>query len=197
MEKKSVLVVITLLVFLMAGCHCTSEVAKTSDPKTDYLKKIPHLANRIYVTKPDVTADNLCDELLNILATRNHMTVVVDKEKHSIITETKDVGHSTLQRMRFDIRDNGNGAQIMITTEWRSGSKAVGFAFPVAGFSLQENWAPTQWEKNRLGLAFAESAAVANDFKNSNVTYDIEASDLAWYNRKKEQKEPRQELAAF
>jgi hypothetical protein len=194
MEKKSVFVVFILLVFLTAGCRCVSEVAVTNNSKTDYLKKIPHLANRIYVTKQGVSADKMCDELLNILVSRNHLTVVVDREKHSIITETKDVGHATLQRMKFDIQDKDNGSELMITTEWKSGSKAVGFAFPVAGFSLQENWAPTQWEKNRLGIAFAESAAVANDFTNSTVTYNTEAADLAWYNRKKES---HVELAAY
>jgi hypothetical protein len=186
MKKKNVLIVMILSVFLIAGCKSVSKVSGTGDLNVDYLKKIPHLANRIYVKEQGVTADKMCDELLNILASRNHMTVLVDREKHYITTETKDVGHSTLQRMIISIEEKGDDSQMEIITQWRSGSKAVGFAYPVAGYALQEDWSPTQWEKNRLGIALAESAAVANEFKNGAVSYIIEQSDLAWYNRKKD-----------
>ena len=183
MKKNNIFALFILSVFLMAGCHSVSKVCETGDMNADYLKKIPHLANRIYVTEQGISADKMCDELLNILASRNHMTVLVDREKHYIATETKDVGNSTLQRMIISIKETGEDSQMEIITQWRSGSKAVGFAYPVAGYSLQEDWAHTQWEKNRLGIALAESAAIANEFKNGAVSYNIEESDLPWYNR--------------
>jgi hypothetical protein len=186
MKKKNILAVIILSVFFIAGCKSVSSVSETGDLKADYLKKIPHLANRIYVKEQGVSADKMCDELLNILASRNHMTVMVDRERHYITTDTKDVGNSTLQRMIISIKENGEDSEMEIITQWRSGSKAVGFAYPVAGYSLQEDWAHTQWEKNRLGIALAESAAIANEFKDGAVSYNIEQSDLAWYNRKRD-----------
>jgi hypothetical protein len=186
MKKKNFLTVIILSVFLITGCKSVSKVSGTGDLKADYLKKIPHLANRIYVNEQGVSADKMCDELLDILASKNHMTVLVDRERHYITTETKDVGHSTLQRMIISIKETGNDSQMEIITQWRSGSKAVGFAYPVASYSLQEDWANTQWEKNRLGIALAESAAIANEFKDGSVSYNIEQSELAWYNRKRE-----------
>jgi hypothetical protein len=192
MKKLRFIGVFTLFGFMMAGCDSVSLVSR--DLKTDYLKKIPHLANRIYVTTQSVPADDMFDELLNILLSENYMTVIVDKERHYITTETKDVGHSTLQRMTFSIQEKGNDSQLTITTEWKSGAKALGFAFPVTGFSLQENWSPTRWEKNRLGIAFAGSAAIANEFKDSSVSYNVDPSGLHWYNRKKEL---RMELASY
>jgi hypothetical protein len=186
MKKKTTFAVLIISAFLMAGCQTTSRVAHPGDLKAEISKKIPHLSNRIYVTKQGASADKAFDELLDILVMSNHMTLVVDKERHIITTDTKDVGHSTLQRMTFVIEDKGYDAQIKITTQWRSGANAVGFAFPVAGYSLQEDWAPTQWEKNRLGIAMAESNTIANKFEKAIVSYETDQSELAWYNKKRD-----------
>jgi adenine-specific DNA methylase len=88
--------------------------------------------------------------------------------------------------MTFEIQEKGDLAEIKITTQWRSGANAVGFAFPVAGYSLQENWAPTQWEKNRLGIAMTASNAIANKFDKAIVSYETYEPELAWYNRKRD-----------
>jgi outer membrane murein-binding lipoprotein Lpp len=183
MKKITVLALSVLFVFLMVGCQSTSKISELSIMNADYLKKIPHLANRIYVTKSGVSAEKMCEEVRNILISRNHMTIIFDKEKHLITTEAKDVGYATLQRMSFAIEDNGTDCQVVISTQWKSGSKAKGFAFPVTGYSLQPNWAMAQWEKNRLGIAMAESAAIAHDIDKGLVSYKIEPTDLAWYNR--------------
>jgi hypothetical protein len=186
MKKKIAFAVLIFSAFLMAGCHSISKVSETGDLKAEISKKIPHLSNRIYVTKQGASADKVFDELLDILILSNHMTLLVDRERHIVTTDTKDVGHSTLQRMTFVIEEKDNDAQIKITTQWRSGANAVGFAFPVAGYSLQEDWAPTQWEKNRLGIAMVESNAIANKFDKGIVSYETDQSELAWYNKKRD-----------
>ena len=185
MKKITVLFFTAAFVFVMAGCQSTSKISGSADLKADYLKNIPHLANRIYITKHNMSADKMCDELKNILISRDHMTVIFDKERRVITTETKDLGYSTLQRMTFTIKEKGADSQVSIITEWKSGSKAKGFVFPVAAYALQSNWAPVQWEKNRLGIAFTESAAIANEIVNGIVSYGIDQSDLPWYNRKR------------
>ncbi len=185
MKKKNAFIVLILSALLMTGCQTTSRVAHPGSLKAEISRKIPHLSNRIYVTMQDVSADQAFDELLNILAMSNHLTLVTDREKHIVLTDTKDVGHSTLQRMAFVIEEKGSDAQIKITTQWRSGANAVGFTFPVAGYSLQENWAKTQWEKNRLGIAMAESNAIANQFDKGIVAYRTDESELAWYNHQR------------
>jgi hypothetical protein len=186
MKKKTTFAVLIISALLMAGCHSISKVSQTGDLKTEISKKVPHLSNRIYVAQQGVSADKAFDELLDILVTTNHLTLVVDREKHTVLTDTKDVGHSTLQRMAFVIEEKGDEAQIKITTQWRSGANAVGFAFPVSGYSLQEDWAPTQWEKNRLGIAMAESNTIANKFDKGIVSYDTDQTELAWYNHKRD-----------
>jgi hypothetical protein len=186
MKKTTAFAALIISAFLMAGCHSISKVSETGDLRTEISKKIPHLSNRIYVTKQSVSADKAFDELLDILVLSNHLTLVVDRERHMVITDTKDVGHSTLQRMTFVIEEKSDDAQIKITTQWRSGANAVGFAFPVAGYSLQEDWAPTQWEKNRLGIAMAESNDIASKFDKGIVSYETDQSELAWYNKKRD-----------
>jgi hypothetical protein len=184
MKKINAIAALIISALLMTGCY-TSRVARPGNLKADLSKKIPHLSNRIYVTQQGITADQAFDELLDILVMTNNLTLVVDKEKHMVMTDTKDVGHSTLQRMTFVIEEKGNDAQVKITTQWRSGANAVGFAFPIAGYSLQEDWAATQWEKNRLGIAMAESNNIANKFDKAIVSYETDESQLAWYNRKR------------
>ncbi len=186
MKKKMTFAVFIISVFVMAGCQTTSKVSRLSDLNTEISKKVPHLSNRIYVTQQGVSADKAFDELLDILVMSNHLTLVVDRENHTVLTDTKDVGHSTLQRMAFVIEEKGDDAQIKITTQWRSGANAVGFAFPIAGYSLQEDWAPTQWEKNRLGIAMTESNTIANKFDKGIVSYETDQSELAWYNHKRD-----------
>jgi hypothetical protein len=185
MKKITVFVSILILISLSEGCRSSSKIYGSVGYNTDYLKKIPHLANRIYVKNQGVSADLLFDELSNILLSKNHMTLISDRQSHYIVTETSDAGNATLQRMSFTIEQFNNDSRIKIITEWKSGSKAIGFVFPVAGCSFQPNWLPAQWEKNRLGIAFAESAAIANEIKNGFVSYDIEPSDLPWYDRKR------------
>jgi hypothetical protein len=186
MKKKTTFAVLIISAFLMAGCHSISKISESGDFNAEISKKISHLSNRIYVTKQGVSADKVFDELLDILVLNNHMTLLTDRERHIVTTDTKDVGHSTLQRMTFVIEEKGDDAQIKITTQWRSGANAVGFAFPVAGYSLQEDWAPTQWEKNRLGIAMAESNDIASKFDKGIVSYETDQSELAWYNKKRD-----------
>lgn len=182
MRKFILLALILPFTLLLPGCKSVSKTSGLSILKSQH--KIPHLANRICVTKSGTSADKLCDELRSILISGNHKILIFDKENHCIKTDTKDVGDATLQRMTFMIQAKGNDCQVMITTQWKSGAKAVGFAFPVAGYSLEPDWASAQWEKNRCGLAMAESASVANQIENGIVTYSIETDELPWYNRK-------------
>lgn len=185
MKKITALTLSMLCIFLMVRCQSTSKIVATNSMNSDFVKEIPHLANRIYVTKQGISPDNMLEELRNILLSRGHVIVIYDKSKHYIVTDTKDVGNSTLQRMTFAIKQNNGDSQLKITTEWKSGSKAKGFVFPVSGYCLQQDWAPARWEKNRLGIAFAESAVIAHQFKDGLVTFDIQSSDLPWYDRKR------------
>jgi len=188
MKKISILGLFMLFVLVMVGCQSSSKIAGNGNLNSEYLKKIPHHANRIYVTKSAVSADKMCDELRNVLISKNHMIVIFEKESHVITNETKAVGHSAVQGVTFTLQEIGNDSQVEIKTQWKSGKNAVGFVFPVAGYSFQPDWTSANWEKNRWGIAFAESAAIANEIKNGIISYAVEPSELPWYNRQTKSK---------
>jgi predicted transcriptional regulator len=173
MKKLTIFLrVFTLIAFLTTGCISVSHISTTSGVKEDYLTNIPKGAKIVLVEKKNVSADNLYEELITILLSRGHRIIKDDKERHYITTEGKDIGQSTLQRMTLVILEKENSSQLKITTEWKGGTEASMMATAMSGIPIQADWAIAKWEINRLGIAFAESVAIANEIENGHVSYE-------------------------
>ena len=152
-----------LISSLMIGCIGVSHISITSGVGENYLKNIPNGAEVVIVEKKNISADSLYEEVYNTLLSRGHRILRDDKERHYITTEGKDVGKSTLQRMTLVINEKESSSQLRITTEWKGGTEASAAATAASGIQVQSAWAAAKWEKNsRLGIAFAESVAIAH-----------------------------------
>lgn len=169
--NKVLFVIVTVITFMMTSCIGVSHISTTSGVDEESLNSVPVGARTILVEK-NVTADILYEEVFNILLSRGHRIMKDDKERHYITTEGKDVGQSTLQRMTLLIIENGNSSQLKITTEWKGGTDASMMASSMSGIAIQSDWAIATWEINRLGIAFAESIAIAKEIKNGNIKYE-------------------------
>lgn len=45
-------------------------------------------------------------------------------------------------------------------------------ATAMSGIPMQSDWATASWEINRLGMAFAESLAIAKEIKEGTITFE-------------------------
>jgi hypothetical protein len=161
-----------LISSLMISCISVSHISTTSGVKEDYLSDIPKEAKVVIIDKNNISADSLYEEVYTVLLSRGHRILKDDKERHYITTEGKDVGQSTLQRMTVVITENENSSKLKITTEWKGGTEASAMATAMSGIPIQSDWALAKWEINRLGIAFAESVAIANEIKGGNISYE-------------------------
>jgi hypothetical protein len=161
-----------MILSVMTSCIGVSHISSTSGLDEESLKGIPPKAKVIYVERKDTSIDNYYEEVISILMSRGHRIMREDKERHYITTEGKDVGESTLQRMTLLITENNSICILKITTEWKAGAEAAGMASAMGGMSIQPEWATASWEINRLGIAFAESFAIAKAIKDGIILYE-------------------------
>ena len=149
-----------MLIF-MQSCVSVSMISSISGVKQKILTDIPKGVRIINVKKYNISADNLYEEVYNILLTRGHRIFKDDQKRHYITTEGRDIGESTLQRMTIVISENGKDSNLKITTEWKAGSDATTTASAMSGINVYSDWAIAKWEISRLGISFAESLAIA------------------------------------
>lgn len=161
-----------IALFVITGCLGVSQISASSGLGEGSLKGIPTGAKIIYVEKKNASINEYYEEVLSILMSRGHRIMKEDKERHYITTEGRDIGQSTLQRMTLFITEKNNSCILKITTEWKAGAEATAMASAMGGVSMQSEWATASWEINRLGMAFAESLAVAKEIKDGIITYE-------------------------
>ncbi len=161
-----------LISYLMISCVSVSHISSTSGVRAEYLKNIPKGAEVVIVDKNNISADSLYEEVYTILLTRGHRILKDDKNRHYITTEGKDVGQSTLQRMVIVITENENSSKLKITTEWKAGTEASAMASSMSSIPIQSDWSFAKWQIDRLGIAFAESVAIANEIKGGKISYE-------------------------
>lgn len=159
-----------LLVILLTGCIGVSHIAQTSGLSELELKKIPQGAKEVILQK-DVTVSELYEEIYSSLLLRGHRIAKDDKERHYIMTEGKDVGQSTLHRLTVLVTENEGKSTATIRTEWKPGTEAVMGASIATGVGISADWSQATWLADRSGLAFAESAAIANGVKDGKITF--------------------------
>lgn len=164
--------VLFLFSFFLLGCISVSHISVTSGVPMDNLREIPIGSRTVFVDKTNISADKLYEEVYTILLSRGHRILKDDKERLYITTEGKDVGQSTLQRMTIVITEQDSNSQLKITTEWKGGTEASAAASAMSGVAVHSNWAMAKWEINRLGIAFAESVAIAKEIKNGIISFD-------------------------
>lgn len=163
--------VVILSVILSLGCVSVQNIASISNLPEETLSTIPKGAKSVVIRQNNSTADMLYEEIFAILLDRGHRILKDDKERHYITTEGKDVGESTLQRMTIVIKKQPSYIQAKITTDWKPGTEAAAMATAMSGLTMQIEWSEALWESNRLGIAFAESVAVASDVEQADIFY--------------------------
>ena len=122
--------------------------------------------------KNNISADSLYEEIFTILISRGHRIIKDDKGRHYLVTEGKDVGQSTLQRMTLVITEIANNSKLKITTEWKAGAEAQNSSTAITGIPVQSSWAIARWGIDRPGIAFAESVAIANEIENGIISFN-------------------------
>lgn len=165
-------IIFIFIILIVNSCGSVSQISQTSGLSIARLNTIPSDANIVKVYKEDISAIDFYDEVFNILLSRGHRISKDDAERLYITTEGKDVGESTLQRMNLLINEVENGSQLVITTEWRAGTQASAMAVAISGLPVQSQWEEASWEISRLGVAFAESVAIAVSIENGIISYD-------------------------
>jgi len=174
MKTKLILfgIIITAMFFL-TKCIGISNIADTTGVEVSYLNSIPENSEKIILTKNNTTPDILFEETISALLSRGHRIQREDENRYYITTEGKDVGESTLQRMVFYIKQNGDNSVMEITTEWSAGHEATAMASAMSGIQIDSSWQSARWESStRLGIAFAESVAVALKIEDANISYE-------------------------
>lgn len=161
-----------IILLVMTGCLGVSHISASSGLDEGSLNKIPAGAKIIYVEKKNASISEFYEELISVLMSRGHRIMKEDKERHYVTTEGKDIGQSTLQRMTLFITEKNNSCILKITTEWKAGTEATAMASAMGGIPMQSEWSTASWEINRLGMAFAESLAIAKGIKDGIITYE-------------------------
>lgn len=172
MTRISNLLAFVLLFSLMQACISVSQISATSGLEEEYLRNIPQYARIVYVEKNNITPDDLYEEVYTILLLRGHRILKDDKARHYITTEGKDIGQSTLQRMTLVVIEEENGSKVKISTEWKGGTEANATATAISGMPVESDWGMARWESSRLGIAFAESVAIAKEIKNGEISFE-------------------------
>jgi len=155
----------------MVGCIAVSDIATFSGVSNSNLSNIPVNSTEIFIDTKNVSVNVLYNEVIDILLSKSHRILKDDKVRHYLITEGKDVGGSTLQRMVIVFTEKENGAQAKITTEWKGGYQASIMATAMSGIQVQGTWQTAKWSVDRLGIAFAESVSIALAIENGIITY--------------------------
>jgi hypothetical protein len=175
MKMKNIITKTGISIFVlifMQSCVSVSMISSMSGVKQKILTDIPKGVRIINVKKHNISADNLYEEVYNILLTRGHRIFKDDQKRHYITTEGRDIGESTLQRMIIVISENGKDSNLKITTEWKAGSDATTTASAMSGINVYSDWAIAKWEISRLGISFAESVAIACEINGEEITYE-------------------------
>jgi len=169
---KSIIYLPVITLFVMTSCMGVSHISSSSGLDESSLNQIPKGTKIIYVEKNNALIDEYYEDILNVLMSRGHRIMKEDKERHYVTTEGKDIGQSTLQRMTLFITQNKNNCILKITTEWKAGTEATAMATAMSGIPMQSDWAIATWEISRLGMAFAESLAIAKEIKEGIITFE-------------------------
>ena len=147
---------IILPIIFCLSCVGTSSITGTSGLSQAELSAIPKGATEVIIHGQD--RNELYERIVNILIQRGHRINREDKDRFYLTTEGKDVGESTLQRMTIVVSEN---AEAIIRTEWMPGMQANTMATAFSGLDVTSTWETAKYEVSRLGIAFAESVAVA------------------------------------
>lgn len=169
---KNLFFLIPLLAITMTGCISVATISTTSGLNSGNLSGIPADSEIVIVEKENSTADVLFEEVITILLSKGHRIDRDDKKRYYITTEEKNVGKSTLQRMTLVIHETDNKAVLRITTEWKEVTEAIVMLSATFGVTAQSQWSGAKWKINRLGIAFAESVAIASEIKNGVISYE-------------------------
>ncbi|NLH53712.1 MAG: hypothetical protein GX459_12800 [Bacteroidales bacterium] len=161
--KKAAITILIFVSIITTGCITIGTLSQVSGLSKDYLNEVPPYSKMIYIEKENVPIDKLYDELLGIIIDRNHRIVKDDRQMHYIVTEGRDVGQSTLQRMTISIKQTNNLCIAKIATEWKAGTEAMMMANAMSGIVANSDWATAYMAPSRPGIAFTESLRIAKE----------------------------------
>lgn len=167
MKLKSVIPVI--IAIFLNSCISTVNISKTSGLSEEDLNEIPLNSKIVLIERADNTAKTMYDEIVDILIDRGHRIIKEDKERNYLLTEGKDLGESTSQRMTIVVTNTDHLSKAKILTEWKPTVNAVTTA---GGVAVQTDWQAATYRVNKIaGIAFAETVSVAKKIKDGKITY--------------------------
>lgn len=146
---------ISILLLTLTSCIGTSTLTKTSGLSDAELSAIPKGATEVVIQGED--RESLYNKIVDVLIQRGHRISREDKERFYIVTEGKDVGESTLQRMTITINENN---EAVIKSEWMPGMEATNAASAFSGLDVSASWSIASYEVGRPGIAYAEAVAI-------------------------------------
>jgi len=71
------------------------------------------------------------------------------------------------------INNKGSVSTLKIISEWKAGAEASLLASGISGSNYNADWASATWEISKLGVAFAEGFAIAQNIENGHITFDM------------------------
>ena len=162
-----------LLTFIISifcsSCIGVSHIIATTGASESLVNEIPKGAKVVFVEKENITEADLFNEVYTILLSRGHRIQKDDPNRYYIMTEGKDVGQSTLQRMTLVVTKTEKGAKLKINTEWKPGTGTNIMVAGATSIPVYLDWAEAKWEINRLGIAFSERLVLARQLKASHL----------------------------
>lgn len=137
------------------SCIGTNTVAQTSGLSYAELASVPKGSKEVVIKGTDGAL--LFDNIISVLLQRGHRIIKDDKERLYILTEGKDIGESTLQRMTIAINSSGEAT---IKSEWMPGQDATIGASAMSGINFTPSWSIAVYTTGRPAIAFAEAVAI-------------------------------------
>ncbi len=138
-----------------ASCIGTGVISQTSGLSTSELATIPKGSKEVIIKGTD--GSQVYAKIIDVLLKRGHRIIKDDKEKLYILTEGKDVGQSTMQRMTIVISSTG---EANIKSEWMPGQDATMGATAMSGLSITPSWSIADYTTGRPAIAFVEAVVI-------------------------------------
>lgn len=172
--NKNIVPILAILLILITGngCITTSRIALTCDVNEDYLLTIPDSSQTVIVSKNNILADTLHNEVLGILFDRGHTIAVNDTVGKYIYTKGKLLGLATVQRMKIVTVDNMGNSKLSITAEWRPETDGAAVDQAMNLLPINADWQQAKWGINMAGVAFAECVALAKEIKGGEISFE-------------------------
>lgn len=161
---KTIVILMIFSSFLLCSCVTQSFITK------DEYKMIPK-GSEIIEVYSDQKPDDLFKNVYSLLLENGFRIEKENKEMHTISTDGKDIGQSTLGRFNIFIKENNSGSLLTLRSEWKPGADAQMMAGAMSGLNIYSQWNTARFgDTGRPDLVFSYSVSFAKKISN-NIKY--------------------------